>query len=72
MLIGWAAFLVSWGMNILFYKVHPSSVDFSFREKLYIHILGKKRFLWGYKDPKGGRLKKTFKCFRKENIKNEF
>ena len=53
MLIGWAAFLGSWGMNILFYKVHPSSVEFSFREKLYIHILGKKRFLWGYKDLKG-------------------
>ena len=53
MLIGWAAFLGSWVMNILFYKVHPSSVDFSFREKLYIHILGKKKFLLRCKDPKG-------------------
>ena len=53
MLIGWAAFLGSWMMNIGFYKVHPSSVDFSFREKLYNHILGKERLLWGYKGPKG-------------------
>ena len=53
MLIGWAAFLGSWGMNILLYNVHPSSVDFSFREKLYIHIFGKERLLWGYKGPKG-------------------
>ena len=52
-MVGWAAFLGSWLMNILFYKVHPSSVDFSYREKLYIHILGEKRFLWGYRDPKG-------------------
>ena len=52
-LIGWLAFLLAALMNILFYKVHPSSVDFSFREKLYIHILGKERLLWGYKGPKG-------------------
>ena len=52
-LIGWGAFLASWVMNILFYKVHPSSVEFSFREKLYIHILGKETLLWGYKGPKG-------------------
>ena len=59
MVIGWAAFLGSWVMNIMFYKVHPSSVEFSFREKLYIHILGKKTFLWGYRDPKGA-FKKDF------------
>ena len=64
MLIGWAAFLGSWVMNILFYKFHPSGVEFSLREKLYIHILGKKRFLWGYKDPKGLRQKDT-------RVKNE-
>ena len=29
LLIGWAAFLSSWIMNILYYKLHPSDVDFS-------------------------------------------
>ena len=53
MVIGWMAFLGSWVMNILFYKVHPSGVEFSYREKLFIHILGTKRFLCGYRDPKG-------------------
>ena len=56
MAVGWMAFLVSWLMNILFYKVHPSAVDCSMkgvREKLFIHVQGKKRFLWGYKDAKG-------------------
>ena len=52
MAVGWMAFLGSWLMNILFYKVHPSSVDFSkkgMREKLFIHVQGEKRFLPGYK-----------------------
>ena len=74
MVVGWAAFLGSWLMNILFYlvvimnaliinlstyflcKVHPSSVDFDkkrFREKLFIHVQGTKRLLWGYRDSKG-------------------
>ena len=72
MLVGWAAFLGSWVMNILFYlvvilhvliylliyfyKVHPSSVDYDkkrFREKLFIHVQGTKRLLWGYRDSKG-------------------
>ena len=54
-LVGWAAFLGSWLMNILFYKVHPSAVDCSkkgVREKLFIHVQGKKRFIWGYRDAK--------------------
>ena len=56
MAVGWMAFLGSWLMNVLFYKVHPSSVDFSkkgMREKLFIHVQGEKRYLWGYKDSKG-------------------
>ena len=53
MAVGWTAFLGSWLMNILFYKVHPSSVDFSkmgMMEKLFIHVQGEKRFLWGYRN----------------------
>ena len=56
MAVGWMAFLGSWLMNALFYKVHPSAVDCSMkgiREKLFIHVQGKKRFLWGYRDSKG-------------------
>ena len=53
MAVGWTAFLGSWLMNILFYKVHPSSVDFSekgMREKLFIHVQGEKHYLWGYRN----------------------
>ena len=59
MAVGWMAFLGSWLMNVLFYKVHPSAVDCSkkgVREKLFIHVQGKKRFLWGYRDSKGYQL----------------
>ena len=56
MAVGWMAFMGSWLMNVLFYKVHPSGVDFSkkrMREKLFVHVQGEKRYLWGYKDSKG-------------------
>ena len=56
MAVGWMAFMGSWLMNVLFYKFHPSSVDFSkkgMREKLFIHVQGEKRYLPGYKDSKG-------------------
>ena len=52
MAVGWMAFMGSWLMNVLFYKVHPSSVDFSkkgMREKFFIHVQGEKRYLPGYK-----------------------
>ena len=63
MAVGWMAFLGSWLMNILFYKVHPSSVDFSkkgMREKLFIHVQGEKRFLPGYKKWESKGEKKYF------------
>ena len=44
-MIGWLTFLAAWVMNILFYKTHPSAVDFSpkrFRDKMFIYIFGKK------------------------------
>ena len=56
MAVGWMAFLGSWLMNVLFYMVHPSAVDCSkkgVKEKLFIHVQGKKQFLWGYRDSKG-------------------
>ena len=44
-IIGWVSFLSAWVMNILFYKVHPSSVDFSLSglwKKMFIYICGRK------------------------------
>ena len=44
-MIGWLAFLLGALMNILFYKFHPSFVDFNpkrFREKCFIYVLGRK------------------------------
>ena len=47
-IIGWASFLFAWIMNIMFYKVHPSSVDFSLSglcKKMFIYVFGRKIFL---------------------------
>ena len=45
-MIGWLSFIISWCVNLLFYKLHPSSVDFNkgrFRaRKGFIHIRGRK------------------------------
>ena len=44
-IIGWTSFLFAWIMNIMFYKVHPSSVDFSLSglcKKMFIYICGRK------------------------------
>ena len=44
-MIGWLAFLLAGLMNILFYKFHPSFVDFNpkrFKEKCFIYVLGRK------------------------------
>ena len=54
--IGWIAFFSSWTMNILFYAVHPSAVDFNLerlRDKCYIYILGRKINLFDRKGKKG-------------------
>ena len=45
LVISWVFFLLSWIFNILYYKVHPSAVDFNLkrsRAKLFIYVLGKK------------------------------
>ena len=52
MMFGWAAFFLSWISNILYYKVHPSAVDFNpkkSRSKLFIYFLGRKVKLPGYR-----------------------
>ena len=40
--IGWVTFLAAWLMNLLNYTVHPSSVNYSPKEKMFIYIFGKK------------------------------
>ena len=44
--LGFTAFILSWIMNLCYYKVHPSAVDFrpkTFKEKCFIYVLGKKK-----------------------------
>ena len=53
MLLGWVAFLFAWLMNILFYKVHPSAVDFSpkrYKEKCFLYVVGKKMDFFSTKE----------------------
>ena len=40
--VGWITFLAAWLMNILNNKVHPSSVNFGLKNKMFIYIFGKK------------------------------
>ena len=71
MAVGWMAFMGSWLMNVLFYKVHPSGVDFSkkrMREKLFVHVQGEKRYLWGYKDSKGEKYFVSQDNFHSPNL----
>ena len=49
-MIGWLAFLLAALMNVLFYNVHPSFVDFSpkrFKEKCFIYFFGRKIVFFG-------------------------
>ena len=49
-MIGWLAFLLAMLMNLLFYKVHPSFVDFSpkrFKDKCFIYVFGRKKVFFG-------------------------
>ena len=49
-MIGWLAFILAVLMNILFYKVHPSFVDFSpkrFKERCFIYLFGRKIAFFG-------------------------
>ena len=62
-LTGWLAFLSAWIMNILFYMVHPSSVDVKparFGDKCFIFIFGKKKSLFGFGPVEKG-IKKLWK-----------
>ena len=49
LMIGWLSFIIGWCVNLAFYKLHPSSVDFDkgrFRaRKGFIHIRGRKKII---------------------------
>ena len=56
LVIGWVCFFLSWICNIIYYKVHPSGVDFNVgrsRARLFIYFLGKKVKLPGYRNGDG-------------------
>ena len=45
-MLGFSAFILSSIMNLCYYKVHPSAVDFrlkTFKEKCFIYVLGRKK-----------------------------
>ena len=53
LVIGWVSFVLSWLSNIIYYKLHPSGVDFNVgrsRSRLFIYFLGKKVKMPGYKE----------------------
>ena len=55
LVIGWVSFVLSWLSNIIYYKLHPSGVDFNVgrsRSRLFIYFLGKKVNFPGYKEEK--------------------
>ena len=52
LVIGWASFLCSYLVNFAYCVVHPSGLDFNksrFNNRLFIYVLGKKRYLPGWK-----------------------
>ena len=53
LVIGWTSFIMSWIFNILYYKVHPSAVDFKLkrvRAKMFIYVFGYKLKVPGFLD----------------------
>ena len=66
MMVGWMAFLLSGLMNVLFYKVHPSFVDFSpkrLREKCFIYFFGRKMAF--FRGGKGKFIKASMSLMRR-------
>ena len=55
LIIGWVSFFLSWICNIIYYKFHPSGVDFNVgrsRVRVFIYFLGEKVKLPGYREEK--------------------
>ena len=72
--LGFSAFILSWIMNLCYYKVHPSAVDFrlkTFKEKCFIYILGeKKRIPIPFKTNEGIKRESTIDKSRKTSKVN--
>ena len=48
--IGWVSFFLAAVLNIIYYKLHPSAVDFNFGRiggKLFLNIFGKPIYIIG-------------------------
>ena len=57
---GWAFFIISWIINVGYYKFHPSSVKvFSLKDKMILYVFGVKySWLEDVTDPQiDGRIK---------------
>ena len=55
LVIGWVSFFLSWICNMIYYKFHPSGVDFNVgrsRVRLFFYFLGRKVKLPGYREEK--------------------
>ena len=70
LMIGWISFIISWCFNLLFYKLHPSSVDFDkgrFRAaRGFIHIRGRKKIIMAPKEKNTDQVRKKYislRCF---------
>ena len=48
--IGWTSFIFSWILNIVYYKLHPSAVDFNTgrfkKNEMFVYIFGQKRYFY--------------------------
>ena len=66
LITGWFSFLLSWMFNIMYYRVHPTAVDFNpsrSRARLFIYILGRRVKLPGYRDD-NDRSKNTIRALK--------
>ena len=66
LITGWVSFLLSWMFNIMYYRVHPTAVDFNpsrSRARLFIYILGRRVKLPGYRDD-NDRSKNTIRALK--------
>ena len=68
---GWAFFVISWIINVAYYKFHPSSVDvLSFSDKKILHVFGVRfpRLEDTKKQNVEGKIKKTIVPYRYERL----
>ena len=68
---GWAFFVISWIINVAYYKFHPSSVDvLSFSDKKILYVFGVRfpRLEDTKEQNVEGKIKKTIVPYRYERL----